>query len=95
MASNPRVDFRRLSVAERLELVEEIWDSSAADADGDILPGVRPARLLENLHLVGRRSAASGLPVRRAHHASLRLPDHSPDEGKVQRRQTDLKCGFG
>jgi putative addiction module component (TIGR02574 family) len=38
MPSDPAFDYRQLSVAERLELVEEIWDSIAADADADTLP---------------------------------------------------------
>lgn len=38
MAADPAFDFRRLSIAERLELVEDIWDSIAADADGEVLP---------------------------------------------------------
>lgn len=38
MASDPAFDYRRLSIAERLELVEDIWDSIAADADADALP---------------------------------------------------------
>ncbi len=33
MSSDPAFDYRHLSVAERLELVEQIWDSIAADAD--------------------------------------------------------------
>ncbi len=31
-------DYRRLSVAQRLELVEDIWDSIDADADAEMLP---------------------------------------------------------
>lgn len=38
MTSEPTFDYRSLSVAERLQLVEDIWDSIAADADLDTLP---------------------------------------------------------
>jgi putative addiction module component (TIGR02574 family) len=38
MASNPRFDFRHLSVAERLQLVEDLWDSIAQDANAESLP---------------------------------------------------------
>jgi putative addiction module component (TIGR02574 family) len=33
MASSPAFDYRHLSIAERLQLVEDIWDSIAQDAD--------------------------------------------------------------
>jgi len=36
--SDPAFDYRRLSIAERLQLVGEIWDSIAEDADGASLP---------------------------------------------------------
>lgn len=38
MAFNPAFDYRQLSIAERLQLVEDIWDSIAADADLGSLP---------------------------------------------------------
>ncbi len=38
MATDPAFDFHRLSIAQRLELVESIWDSIAADADEQVLP---------------------------------------------------------
>jgi putative addiction module component (TIGR02574 family) len=38
MAADPAFDYRRLSIAERLQLVEDIWDSIAADADLNSLP---------------------------------------------------------
>lgn len=38
MASRRAFDYHQLSVAERLELVEEIWDSIAADTDGEGFP---------------------------------------------------------
>jgi putative addiction module component (TIGR02574 family) len=36
--ANPAFDFRRLTIAERLQLVGDIWDSIAEDADADSLP---------------------------------------------------------
>jgi putative addiction module component (TIGR02574 family) len=36
--SKPAFDYRRLSIAERLELVGDIWDSIAEDADASSLP---------------------------------------------------------
>jgi putative addiction module component (TIGR02574 family) len=38
--SEPTFDYRRLSIAERLQLVEDIWDSIAEEAreDPDALP---------------------------------------------------------
>ncbi len=38
MTSDLSFDYRRLSVAQRLELVEDIWDSIDADADAEMLP---------------------------------------------------------
>lgn len=38
MASSSAFDYSQLTVAERLELVEELWDSIAADADAETLP---------------------------------------------------------
>ena len=38
MTANPAFDYRRLSIAERLQLVADIWDSIAADADAESLP---------------------------------------------------------
>lgn len=36
--ASPAFDYRQLSIAERLQLVEDIWDSIAQDADADRLP---------------------------------------------------------
>ena len=36
--ANPAFDFRHLSIAERLELVGDIWDSIAEDADAASFP---------------------------------------------------------
>lgn len=46
MASDPAFDYRHLSIAERLELVEDIWDSIDADADADALPLTEDERAL-------------------------------------------------
>lgn len=36
--ANPSFDYRGLSIPERLQLVEDIWDSIAEDADSASLP---------------------------------------------------------
>jgi putative addiction module component (TIGR02574 family) len=38
MSTDLGFDYRRLSVAQRLELVEDNWDSIDADADAEMLP---------------------------------------------------------
>jgi putative addiction module component (TIGR02574 family) len=38
MAAKPEFDFRRLPIPERLQLVEDIWDSIAQDATAETLP---------------------------------------------------------
>ncbi|MEO7966522.1 MAG: addiction module protein [Gemmatimonadaceae bacterium] len=38
MASHSAFDYSQLTIAERLQLVEELWDSIAADADAEALP---------------------------------------------------------
>lgn len=38
MAADRAFDFRRLSIPERLQLVEDIWDSIAQDASPETLP---------------------------------------------------------
>ena len=46
MASAPEpFDFDRLSVAERIELVQRIWDSIAADVEQAPLPDAQRAEL--------------------------------------------------
>lgn len=55
MSTAPLTDLLRLSVAERIQLVEDLWDSVAAEANED------PERLTvaeAQLELVKRRSAA-------------------------------------
>lgn len=36
--SSPASDYRHLTIAERLQLVEDIWDSIAEDADATSFP---------------------------------------------------------
>ncbi|MGQ0649696.1 MAG: addiction module protein [Gemmatimonadaceae bacterium] len=38
MSADAAFDYRRLTIAERLQLVEDIWDSIAEDADAATLP---------------------------------------------------------
>jgi putative addiction module component (TIGR02574 family) len=55
MSSAPLSDLLRLSLAERIQLVEDLWDSVAAEADED--PQRLPVAELQ-LDLVTRRSKA-------------------------------------
>ena len=41
----PKIDYRKLSIPERLELVEDIWDSIAQDADALPLTAEQRAEL--------------------------------------------------
>jgi len=43
------VDFRKISVPERLELIEAIWESIAEDADSIVLSDADKQRLEERL----------------------------------------------
>lgn len=38
MTTAPTFDYRELSIAQRLELVEDIWNSIEADANAELLP---------------------------------------------------------
>ena len=69
--------LRRLSVAERLQLVEDLWDSIAAEAPDEALP-VTPelaaeldARLAEH-----ERNPASAIPWDEARARILRSVEH-------------------
>jgi putative addiction module component (TIGR02574 family) len=42
-------DFRKLSIPERLELIEEIWESIADDADNVVLSEAQKQQLEERL----------------------------------------------
>ena len=43
--AKPKIDYRKLSIPERLELVEDIWDSIAQDADALPLTAEQRAEL--------------------------------------------------
>lgn len=55
MASSPAFDYSRLTIAQRLQLVEDIWDSIAADADGEALPLTEAERALLDERLADLR----------------------------------------
>lgn len=46
MSSRPALDYSALTIPERLQLVEDIWDSIAAAADAEALPLTEAERLL-------------------------------------------------
>ena len=46
MSSRPALDYSELTIPERLQLVEDIWDSIAADADAEALPLTEAERIL-------------------------------------------------
>ena len=48
-------DYRRLSLAERLQLVEDIWDSIAEEARG--APGALPLSDAQRAEVLRRREA--------------------------------------
>ena len=65
MASHPAFDYSHLTIAERLQLVEELWDSIAADADAQTAHGSRTSQrrnafkrefMMFNDHLVAKGS---------------------------------------
>jgi putative addiction module component (TIGR02574 family) len=66
--SEPALDYRRLSLAERLQLVEDIWDSIAEEARhaADVLPlsdaQLAEARRRQEEH---RRDPGSAIPWER------------------------------
>ena len=63
MSSHPAVDYSDLTIAERLQLVEEIWDSIAADADAEALPLTDTERILLDERLDDRdANPDAGLP---------------------------------
>lgn len=49
-------DYRRLSIAERLQVVEDIWDSIAADADSASLPVTEAEQALLDQRLAEREA---------------------------------------
>ena len=46
MSSRPALDYSELTIPERLQLVEDIWDSIAADVDAEVLPLTEAERIL-------------------------------------------------
>jgi len=52
MATHPAFDYHHLSIAERLQLVEDMWDSIAAEADRDTLPVTDQEKALLDERLV-------------------------------------------
>ncbi len=63
MFSRPAIDYSELTIPERLQLVEDIWDSIAADADAEALPLTEAERLLLDERLAERDAEPdAGLP---------------------------------
>ena len=60
MSADAAFDYRRLTISERLQLVEDIWDSIAEDADATTLP-LSEAELAE---LERRRAEMEANPER-------------------------------
>lgn len=67
-------DFLRLTTAERLQLVEDLWDSIAADAHAD--PGRLPVSDVQRREIVRRSEAyrqnpGAAVPLERMRHMRL------------------------
>jgi putative addiction module component (TIGR02574 family) len=56
VASHPAFDYSHLTIAERLQLVEDLWDSIPADADADALPLAEAERVLVDERLADLRA---------------------------------------
>ena len=56
MTPTPTFDYRRLSVAQRLELVEDIWDSINADSDAEMLPLTDEERAMLDARVADREA---------------------------------------
>lgn len=54
MSSRPALDYSALTIPERLQLVEDLWDSIAADADAELLPLTDSERVLLDERLADR-----------------------------------------
>lgn len=54
MSSRPALDYSELTIPERLQLVEDLWDSIAADADAELLPLTEAERVLLDERLADR-----------------------------------------
>ena len=59
--TEPAIDFRNLSIAERIQLVEDIWDSIAAETDALPLTEEQRAELDSRLK-EHRRNPDSAIP---------------------------------
>jgi len=59
--TKPAIDYRKLSIPERLELVEDIWDSIAQDAEVFPLSDEQKAELDRRLE-AHRRDPESAIP---------------------------------
>ncbi len=59
--TKPAVDYRKLSIPERLALVEDIWESIAQDAEGFPLSDEQKAQLDRRLE-AHRRDPDSAIP---------------------------------
>ncbi len=59
--TKPAIDYRKLSIPERLELVEDIWDSIAQDAEAFPLSDEQKAELDCRLE-AHRRDPESAIP---------------------------------
>ncbi len=59
--TKPAIDYRKLSIPERLELVEDIWDSIAQDAEAFLLSDEQKAELDRRLE-AHRRDPESAIP---------------------------------
>ncbi len=59
--TKPAIDYRKLSISERLELVEDIWDSIAQDAQAFPLSDEQKAELDRRLE-AHRRDPESAIP---------------------------------
>ncbi len=63
MTTPQTFDYHRLSIAERLQLVEDIWDSIAADADTETLPITEEEKALLDERLADlEANPAAGAP---------------------------------
>ena len=63
MQPHPEFDYRQLSLEERLQLVEDIWDSIAAEATPNSLPLTDEERALLDERLdAHERDPAGGRP---------------------------------
>jgi putative addiction module component (TIGR02574 family) len=63
MTTPPTFNYHQLSIAERLQLVEDIWDSIAADADTETLPVTEEEKALLDERLAGlETNPAAGAP---------------------------------